>query len=162
MTKADSVHSTQRRTASKIDPPVDQARRRMLTIAAGGAVAAAIPTAALTAAPAIDPVFELIEAHRKARVAHYAAIRELARREARGDWDSDWITEQPSVDDYDAFDRVVGAAATTPAGLFAKINYLREFAEREAWMFGERDRAAIALLESFEASINNIWPRGLA
>ena len=51
MTQADRVHSTPRKTASKMNPPVDQARRHLLTIAAGGAVAAAIPTAVLAAAP---------------------------------------------------------------------------------------------------------------
>ena len=35
MTEADSVHSTPRRTASKIDPPVDPKRRRFLSTAAG-------------------------------------------------------------------------------------------------------------------------------
>jgi hypothetical protein len=51
MTKADSVHSTPRKTASKIDPT----RRHLLTVVAGGVIAAGIPTAAL----AIDA--ELIE-----------------------------------------------------------------------------------------------------
>jgi hypothetical protein len=46
-------------------PPVDPTRRRLLTVAAGGAVAAAIPTAVLAAAPAVDPVFDLIDIHRK-------------------------------------------------------------------------------------------------
>jgi hypothetical protein len=70
MTQADSVHSMPRKTASKMNPPVDPTRRHLFTIAAGGAVAAVIPTAALSAAPAIDPVFDLIAAKRAADVAH--------------------------------------------------------------------------------------------
>jgi hypothetical protein len=50
MAEANSVHSTPPTNTSAIDPT----RRRFLTVAAGGAVAAAIPTAALTTAPAID------------------------------------------------------------------------------------------------------------
>jgi hypothetical protein len=38
MTQADRVHSTPRTSTSKIDPPVDPTRRRLLTVAAGGAV----------------------------------------------------------------------------------------------------------------------------
>jgi hypothetical protein len=63
MTKADSVLSTPRTTASKINPPVDPTRRHLLTVAAGGAVAAAIPTAALSAAPAVDPIHAAIKRH---------------------------------------------------------------------------------------------------
>jgi hypothetical protein len=58
MTQADSVHSTPRITASKINPPVDPTRRHLLTVAAAGAVAAAIPAAVL-AAKTLDA--ELIE-----------------------------------------------------------------------------------------------------
>jgi hypothetical protein len=134
-------------------PPVDPTRRHLLTVAAGGAVAAAIPTATLTAAHAIDPVFELIDLLRKANAAHYAAIHELSRLEEAGDWDSGWIIEQPCQDENDAFDELVAAVATTLPGLFAKVDYLLEFAEREAWMFGERKGAATALIESFAVSV---------
>jgi hypothetical protein len=44
MIQADSVHSTPRITASKMNSSVDPTRRNLLTIAAAGAVAAAIPT----------------------------------------------------------------------------------------------------------------------
>jgi hypothetical protein len=72
MTQADSVLST---------PPTNtsarHSRRSILgAIAVGSAVAAAIPTAALAAAPAVDPIFNLIDAHRKAEAAHLAAIKE--------------------------------------------------------------------------------------
>jgi hypothetical protein len=74
MTQADSVHSTPRKTASKINPPVDPTRRHLLTLAAAGAIAAAIPTAALVASPEIDPAFALIAEKRAADVAHCEAI----------------------------------------------------------------------------------------
>ena len=66
MTQANRVHSTPRITASKIYPPVDPTRRHLLTVAAAGAVATALPTATLAAAPAADPIYEAIENHRKA------------------------------------------------------------------------------------------------
>src|ERR1700730_6887627 len=59
MTQADRVFSTPPTNTSKIDPPVDPTRRRLLCVAAGGAVAAAIPTAVLAAAQTLDA--ELIE-----------------------------------------------------------------------------------------------------
>ena len=74
MTQADSVHSTPRITAPKIDPT----RRHLLTIAAGGVVAAAIPAAALMAAPAVDPVFALIAEKRAADEAHGDACDAMA------------------------------------------------------------------------------------
>jgi hypothetical protein len=65
MTQADSVHSTPPTNTSKIDPPVDPTRRRMLTIAAGGAVAAmAITTAAQAAGSPADPIYAAIKRHR--------------------------------------------------------------------------------------------------
>jgi hypothetical protein len=54
-------------------PPRDSSRRGFLTVAAGGAVAAAIPTATLTAAPAADPIYALIERHKEAAAVYDAA-----------------------------------------------------------------------------------------
>jgi hypothetical protein len=86
-----------------------------------------------------------------------AAIHELSRLEKiHGDWDGS-ITEKPCHDDCAAFDFLVGTAATTVAGLFAKIDYLREIASREAWMLDEREGTALDLIESFAGSISSIW-----
>ena len=115
MTRADRVLST-----PPTNTPIDTNRRHFLSVAAGG-VAAAIPNAALTAASAVDPVFELIEAHRAAHATHLAAIDEANRlEELHGD---DWgsMTEKPCHDENAAFDSLVGATATTPAGLLAKL-----------------------------------------
>ena len=73
MTQADSVLSTPPTNTSAL--PVDPTRRRLLTIATGGAVAAAIPTTVGMAA-AVDPIFAAIDEHRKAQAAHLAAIHQ--------------------------------------------------------------------------------------
>jgi hypothetical protein len=160
MAKADSVHST-----PPTNTPIDTERRRFLAVAAGAsvvsvgtlAVAAAIPTAVLAAAPAVDPVFDLIDIHRKAHAAHLAAIKEADRLEGMhgGSWSD--ITEQPCNDENDAFEALLAAAATTLPGLLAKLDYIRDLAEQQAWMLDEREGAAISLSESFAASIKNIW-----
>jgi hypothetical protein len=54
MTQADRVLST-----PPTNTPIDTKRRRFLSVAAGGAVAAAIPTVAAATEP--DPVFAAIE-----------------------------------------------------------------------------------------------------
>jgi hypothetical protein len=156
MTRADRVHSTPPTNTSAL--PVDPTRRHLLTIAAGGAVAAAIPAAALADASAIDPIFAAIDEHRKAQSAHFAAIAELSRLEKiHGDAADGSITEQPCHDDCATFDFLLETAATAVAGLFAKIDYLREIASREAWMLDEREGAAFALIESFAESFSTIW-----
>jgi hypothetical protein len=56
-------------------PPVDPTRRHLLTVAAGGAVAAAIPTyARANPGHAVDPAFALIAEKLAADVAHCEAI----------------------------------------------------------------------------------------
>jgi hypothetical protein len=77
MTQADRVHSTPRITASKTNPPVDRARRRLLTIAAIGAAASAMPAIGFTAEPA--PILAAIEAHLEATAVAKAAYAESAR-----------------------------------------------------------------------------------
>jgi hypothetical protein len=138
--------------------PVDPTRRRLLTVVAGGAVAAAIPTAALSAAPAIDPVSGLIEAHRNAHAAQLAAIGELNRLEKiHGPGHGNWITEKPCHDANEAFDALVAAPATTLPGLIAKLDYLQELSgefETE-WMISECIETS-DLIESFAVSIKNI------
>jgi hypothetical protein len=69
MAKATRVLST-----PPTNTPIDTKRRNFLSIAAGAAVAAAIPTAALAAATAIDPIYAVIERHRKACREHNEAI----------------------------------------------------------------------------------------
>jgi hypothetical protein len=139
-------------------PPVDATRRHLLTIAAGGAFAAAIPTDGPMATPAIEPVFDLIEIHRKAHAAHMASLNLQNRFERRfGIGEGTWISEKPCHDEDDAFVAFVAAPATTLAGLLAKLAYFDELAnEHETeWMIDERAQASV-LIDSFAASLKNI------
>jgi hypothetical protein len=68
MTQAKRVHST-----PPTNTPIDTRRRHFLSLAAGAAVAAAIPNAAPVAASAIDPIYAVIERHKQAHAVHDAA-----------------------------------------------------------------------------------------
>src|SRR3954454_17652046 len=114
MTQADSVLSTPPTNTSAF--PADPTRRHLLTIAAGGAVAALAPTAAPAAT---DPVFDLIEAHRRAHVAHTDALTLQDRLERAHDPGADLVSEKPCHDENDAFEALVIASATTLPGLIA-------------------------------------------
>jgi hypothetical protein len=138
-------------------PPVDPTRRRLLTVAAGGAVAAAVPSAALSA-PAIDPILGLIEAHRNAHAAHMAALELQNRLERKhGIGSSSWVSEKPCHDENDAFEALISTPATTLNGLFAKLSYLEDLGSEfeTEWMVDERANPT-ALIQSFAASLKNI------
>jgi hypothetical protein len=132
MTRADSVLSTPRRTASKINPPVDPTRRHLLTVAAGGAVAAAIPTTALAAFPAPDPIFALIATKRAADVAHGSAIDALTEAENRygvGSAEENDAYERsgpPCRAAYDACWPLATTPPTTLAGVVAVLRFANE------------------------------------
>jgi hypothetical protein len=165
MTRADSVLST---------PPSNTSatRRRFLTTVAGasamsvGSLAASTirerpPVSCLverTFAPIIqDPVFGLIEAHRKAGCDHEAALVEQARLERIGDNAAAWlVSEAPCHAEFNAFDALLSAEAITVPGIVAQLAYLQEIAEHDAWMFSDREDSATMLLEGFAASIANI------
>jgi len=175
MTQADSVLSTPPTNTSAIDhpmmfPPRDPTRRRFLAVAA---VASVVSAGTLAAAAAMDPsvpaavttprrstpdpVFGLIEAHRRASAAHGSALDEQARLEQIGDNAAAWlVSEAPCHAEFNAFDALLSAAATTVPGIVAQLAYLQEIAERDAWMFSDREDAATMLLEGFAASIANI------
>jgi hypothetical protein len=115
-------------------------------------VAAMPATAPDSGACAADPIYPAIDAHRRANAAHWAAIK---ASEGLMDWSS--ITEQPCNDENDAFDILIGAPATTLAGLLAKLAYLRGIAESgEAWMLDEREGTSLHLIDSVTASLRNI------
>jgi hypothetical protein len=108
----------------------------------------------------IDPVLDLIDAHRKAHAAHMASLKLLNRLERKYGVASGmgWLTTQPCNDENDAFEELVAAPATTMSGLLAKLAYLQELAREfeTAWMFEDRQGTALALIESFSISISNI------
>jgi hypothetical protein len=178
MTQADSVLSTPPTNTSAIDQPmmfplVDPTRRRFLAVAAvasvvsAGTLAAAtvmdpsVPAAVTIPAPRAsspDPVFGLIEAHRKAHAAHIASLELQNRFERRyGIGQGSWISTQPCHDEDDAFETFVAAPATTIQGLRAKMAYFEELASEfeTEWMVYDRV-ACPALIESFTASLANI------
>jgi hypothetical protein len=99
MTQVDRVYSTPPRNTSAF--PADSTRRHLLTIAAGAAVAAAIPAAALAAAPMVDPIYAAIDAHRQAIAAH------------------DAVTDvRAAFNDINRFHRLVGAAVARGASVW--------------------------------------------
>jgi hypothetical protein len=116
-------------------PPVDPTRRHLLTIAAGGAVAAAIPTATLTAAPAVDPIYAATERHKEAASVWYAAVH------VRSDFlegpepmtDEQWEQLNTLDEALDAARDVlnktavdfVGTTPTTVAGIVNAIAYIQ-------------------------------------
>jgi hypothetical protein len=141
MIEADSVHSTPRVTASKINPPVDPTRRRFLAVSAGASVAsvgtlaaAAIPTTALTAAPAVDPIHAAIKRHRDLVKPYDAAWKARGRCKDFGT-----LTEEEKAhvlklnDAVDEAHLPLEAAAedlcntepTTLAGIICAISYMR-------------------------------------
>jgi hypothetical protein len=145
-------------------------RRRFLTMAAIGSIVGAGGLAFAAAAPndvpqAVtaprhswpDPVFGLIEAHRRASAAHGIALGEQARLEQLGEIDAAWsIAEQPCHAEFNAFDALLSAEATTVPGIVAQLAYLQDIAEHDAWMFSDREDSAPRLLKGFAASIANV------
>jgi hypothetical protein len=105
-----------------------------------------------------DPVFGLIEAHRKADRDHEAALDEQDRLERFGDEEAaDLAGDATCHAAFKAFDVLLAAPAATLPGIRAKLAYLQDIAHRgNAWMLTDRYTAAILLLEGFAASIANV------
>jgi hypothetical protein len=122
--------------------------------------AVTVPLTQATAGTAIkqDPMFGLIEAHRKADRDHEAALDEQERLERIGDHAAaDLAGEASCHAAFKAFDVLLAAAATTLPGLVAKLSYLQDIAHCDAWMLTDCPDAAILLLEGFAASVSNVW-----
>jgi hypothetical protein len=167
MAQADCVLST-----PPTNTPVDPTRRRFLTVAAIGSIADAgslafaaaapndVPQAVTNASPNSvkhDPMFGMIEAHRKADRDHEAALDEQDRLEQIGDHAAaDLAGEASCHAAFKAFDALLAAPAATFPGIRAKLAYLQDIAQSDAWMFTDRPDAAIYLLEGFAASIANV------
>jgi hypothetical protein len=129
MTKTTCVHST-----PPTNTPIDTTRRHfLLTVAAGGGLAAAIPTAVLAAAPAVDPIYAAIERHKQTCVIWDAAVdvrsnfNDLTmtdeQREQRDELDDAvddaWEPcEQASVD-------LITTEPTTRTGIITAIRYIQ-------------------------------------
>jgi hypothetical protein len=130
-------------------PPVDQTRRHLLTIAAGGAVAAAIPTATLMAAPAVDPIFAAIERHKRAADAWDAAVEvwakfpdgpgpmSMERRIERERISDAWSDARDALDDAGV--SLINTSPTTHHGIARALNYIREQTVQENGVYMPND-----------------------
>jgi hypothetical protein len=136
MAKADSVLST-----PPTNTPIDTKRRNFLSMAASGAVAAAIPTAPLAAATAIDPIYAVIERHRKACREHNEALdihmdfEEIGMTGAKLEEYKRLVAETDAAYDEleDAGLDLINTRPTTMAGILALCQYINPlFAEDEA------------------------------
>jgi hypothetical protein len=110
--------------------PLDPTRRRLLTIAAAGVVAAAIPAATLTAAPATDPAFALIAEKRAADAAHCEAIDAQDEAESDHEYGSAVVDEawQRCCDACDVVNEADWRLATTPPTTLAGVAAVLRFA----------------------------------
>ncbi|SIO65361.1 hypothetical protein SAMN05443247_10548 [Bradyrhizobium erythrophlei] len=123
---------------------IDTTRRHLLTIAAGGAVAAAIPDARAYPGHAADPIYAAIEAHRKAAAAWDAAVgvRASFPEGPEPRTDEQW-EELDRLDDAEAAAReplaaagvdLVTTAPTSLAGIVAAVSYVRAQMRNDAFM----------------------------
>ena len=162
MTQADSKNS--------ISMP-DTTRRRFLAVAAIGSIVGAgnlayaaaapndVPQAVTNASPSPvqrDPMFGMIEAHRKADRDHESALDEQERQRIGDHAAANLAGEASCHPAFKAFDALLSAAATTVPGILAQLAYLQEIAKRDAWMFSDRADSAPRLIEGFSASIANV------
>jgi hypothetical protein len=127
MAKATRVLST-----PPTNTPIDTKRRNFLSMAASGAVAAAIPTYA-RANPghhAPDPAFALIAAHRAAEVAHVEVI--VAQDEAEAKYgirsDEAWEAADRSGAMCDEVNAICWKLATIPPTTLAGVAAVLRFA----------------------------------
>jgi hypothetical protein len=160
-------------------PPVDPTRRHLLTIAAGGAVAATIPTTALKAAPAVDPIYVVIERHRAACADHCEAVGiENAFEEAHMEGEKlrqFYILEERTLDSYDRLDDagtdLVNTPPTTLAGIAALCRYIEpllndqdtpDLLETLLWEDDSESTPAGALANAIAVAITKISKGGAA
>lgn len=113
-------------------------RRRFLAQAAvaaagGGALGMTLPLPTEAEVIEPDPIFEIIEADRRARKAHLASLAEVSRLHALGRRDVSHLSEGPCHAQADAWDRVTETAPISKAGLAAWVAYLDETGRSDEW-----------------------------
>jgi hypothetical protein len=142
MIQADSVHST-----PPTNTPIDTTRRRFIAVAAGASVAsvgtmavAAMPTAAPDSpACTLDPIFAVIERHRKACREHNEALDTHMDFEEVGMTGEKLEKYESLVAETDAaHDRLddfgcdlINTKPTTLAGILALCRYINPLFEEE-------------------------------
>ena len=114
MTQADRVHST-----PPTNTPIDTKRRRFLSVAAGGAVAAAIPAAALAGAPAVDPIYAAIERYKMLSAEYTVAVDRRAPLEDDDPdlWEAEHETSRTSAALFEQMDVIFSFQPSTVAGV---------------------------------------------
>jgi hypothetical protein len=159
MAKAKRVLST-----PPTNTPIDTKRRHFLSVAAGGAVAAAIPTyARANPGHVVDPAFALIAAHRAAEVAHVTVIVAQDEAEAKHGIRSEeaWEAADRCGAMCDEVNAIAWKLATTPpttlAGVAAVLRFANEVEDaggdwpdtdtigREGWHYQLRATMAVAI-----------------
>jgi hypothetical protein len=123
---------------------IDTTRRHLLTIAAGGAVAAAIPADARAYPGHADPIFAAIDRHKAAVAVWDAAVGVRADFPESADPMTDEQWEQRDALDeaeedareplVDAGVDLVATKPTTHAGIIAAISYIRTQMRNDAFM----------------------------
>jgi hypothetical protein len=180
MIQADSVLSTPPTNTSAIDhpimfPPRDPTRRRFLAVAA---VASAVGAGTLAAAAAMDPnvpaavttpigpdpIYDVIEAHRKAAREHTEAIDlEAAFEEAGGIYGERReeyerlyaVTMAAYYAQVDAGRHLVNTRPTTLAGILALCKYIEP-------LFGETDQPELPEYIDFDDDTQAYIPEAFA
>jgi hypothetical protein len=124
--------------------PVDPTRRHFLSqaagVAAGGtvlALAAIPPVPAAAMAGSADPVFSLIEAHKRTAAALDIATAEVMRADDLDEPHDDDLMDGATDDDNAALAKLLEATPTTLAGIIAWVVYLNEAAKRDPWTVDE-------------------------
>jgi hypothetical protein len=144
-------------------PPVDQARRRFLAVAAGASVASVGALAVAGIPTSDDPAFALIAAKRAADAAHCEAIDTEDEIEARDDFSSDDAIEAQDNSEaacllvHEVDWKLATTLPTTLAGIAAVLRFANEIEDagnewpdtdtvgREGWHYQLRATMAAAL-----------------
>src|ERR1700682_3479220 len=177
MAKADSVHSTPPTNTSAIDhpmmfPPRDPTRRRFLAVTAVASIVSAGSLAAATQAPndvphavtmpiGPDPIYAVIEQHRKAARQHTEAIDlEAAFEEAHGIKGEEYerlyaVTMAAYYAMADAGRTLVNTRPTTLAGILALCRYIEP-------LFGETDQPELPDHIDYEDDASPCIPEAFA
>jgi hypothetical protein len=115
------------------------------TLAAGATVN--LGAVALTRAAAADPIFALIEAHRRADK-DFGAVLTRISREQEADactFDHDKAEADASHLEVEAMDAVLDLPATTAAGLVAALRYVESLSEENSSAFPLDREGAVGL-----------------
>jgi hypothetical protein len=156
-------------------PPVDPTRRRFLAVAAvasavgGGtltaaAMAASDVPAAVTVPIGPDPIYAVIEAHRKAAAGHIEAVRVEFAFEAAHDIEGERKEEYDRLyaatgDAWDAMDEAARNLVTTKPATLAGILALCRYIEP---LFGEDDQPKLPEHIEYEDAASAHIPEAFA